>query len=174
MTEERGPISPRMGRSGAGGGANGWVSLDHHAGRNSVACSGSLGFQGCSLPTWCLGSTSFTHTLLLAVGEENQPGWLCPDEDKKSKAPFWCPILACCIPAFSSRGLSLQVSAVGLAESTVEVAVVLLLLGEAEFAGHARSRSGPGSRSSFSTCPDGVGQAFLLLYESAFSPQKRE
>ncbi|XP_030875048.1 rho guanine nucleotide exchange factor 10-like protein [Leptonychotes weddellii] len=44
-------------------------------------------------------------------GEENQPGWLCPDEDKKSKAPFWCPILACRIPAFSSRGLSLQLGA---------------------------------------------------------------
>lgn len=61
--------------------------------------------------------TSFTHPLPLAVGEENQPGWLCPDEDKKSKAPFWCPILACCIPAFSSRGLSLQVSGADLAES---------------------------------------------------------
>lgn len=121
MTKERGPVSPRRGRSGAGGGARGWVSLGHRASRTSVACSGSLGFQGCSLPTWCSGSTSFTHTLLLAAGEENQPGWLCPDEDKKSKAPFWCPILACCIPAFSSRGLSLQVSAVGLAESTRDI-----------------------------------------------------
>lgn len=46
-------------------------------------------------------------------GEENQPGWLCPDEDKQSRAPFWCPILACCVPAFSFRGLSLQVSARG-------------------------------------------------------------
>ena len=47
------------------------------------------------------------------AGEENQPGWLCPDEDKQSRAPFWCPILACCVPAFSFRGLSLQVSARG-------------------------------------------------------------
>lgn len=54
--------------------------------------------------------TSFPCTLPLAVGEENQPGWLCPDEDRKSKAPFWCPILACCVPAFSSRALNLQVS----------------------------------------------------------------
>lgn len=66
--------------------------------------------------------TGFTHLLPLAVGEENQPGWLCPDEDKKSKAPFWCPILACCIPAFSSRGLSLQVSGVDLEEPTTKVA----------------------------------------------------
>ena len=66
--------------------------------------------------------TSSSHLLPLAAGEENQPGWLCPDEDKKSKAPFWCPILACCIPAFSSRGLSLQVSGTRLAEPTTKVA----------------------------------------------------
>eukprot|EP00069_Balaena_mysticetus_P013524 bmy_08203T0 len=51
------------------------------------------------------------HLAKIGLREENQPGWLCPDEDKKSKAPFWCPILACCIPAFSSRGLSLQLAA---------------------------------------------------------------
>ncbi|KAK1340435.1 hypothetical protein QTO34_019005 [Cnephaeus nilssonii] len=55
--------------------------------------------------------TCFTPLLPFAAGEENQPGWRCPDEDKKSKAPFWCPTLACCIPAFSSRGLSLQLGA---------------------------------------------------------------
>uniref|UniRef100_A0A8C9LAT8 Rho guanine nucleotide exchange factor 10 like n=1 Tax=Pavo cristatus TaxID=9049 RepID=A0A8C9LAT8_PAVCR len=42
---------------------------------------------------------------------ENQPGWLCPDEDKKSKAPFWCPILSCHMPAFSSKALDLQLNA---------------------------------------------------------------
>nr|BAC03792.1 unnamed protein product [Homo sapiens] len=51
------------------------------------------------------------HLAKIGLREENQPGWLCPDEDKKSKAPFWCPILACCIPAFSSRALSLQLGA---------------------------------------------------------------
>ncbi|TKC40753.1 hypothetical protein EI555_001706, partial [Monodon monoceros] len=51
------------------------------------------------------------HLAKIGLREENQPGWLCPDEDKKSKAPFWCPILACCIPAFSPRGLSLQLGA---------------------------------------------------------------
>ncbi|XP_036855978.1 rho guanine nucleotide exchange factor 10-like protein isoform X4 [Manis javanica] len=51
------------------------------------------------------------HLAKIALREENQPGWLCPDEDKKSKAPFWCPVLACCTPAFSSRGLSLQLGA---------------------------------------------------------------
>uniref|UniRef100_G3TZB4 Rho guanine nucleotide exchange factor 10-like protein n=1 Tax=Loxodonta africana TaxID=9785 RepID=G3TZB4_LOXAF len=48
------------------------------------------------------------HLAKIGLREENQPGWLCPDEDKKSKAPFWCPILACCVPAFCSRALSLQ------------------------------------------------------------------
>ncbi|XP_003783904.1 rho guanine nucleotide exchange factor 10-like protein isoform X1 [Otolemur garnettii] len=51
------------------------------------------------------------HLAKIGLREENQPGWLCSDEDKKSKAPFWCPILACCIPAFSSRALSLQLGA---------------------------------------------------------------
>ncbi|XP_069335515.1 rho guanine nucleotide exchange factor 10-like protein isoform X5 [Eulemur rufifrons] len=51
------------------------------------------------------------HLAKIGLREENQPGWLCPDEDKKSKAPFWCPILACCVPAFSSRALSLQLGA---------------------------------------------------------------
>uniref|UniRef100_A0A8B9TP32 Rho guanine nucleotide exchange factor 10-like protein n=1 Tax=Anas platyrhynchos TaxID=8839 RepID=A0A8B9TP32_ANAPL len=35
------------------------------------------------------------HLAKIGLREENQPGWLCPDEDKKSKAPFWCPILSC-------------------------------------------------------------------------------
>ncbi|XP_067423657.1 rho guanine nucleotide exchange factor 10-like protein isoform X3 [Emydura macquarii macquarii] len=52
------------------------------------------------------------HLAKIGLREENQPGWLCPDEDKKSKAPFWCPILACRMPAFSSKALDLQLGAV--------------------------------------------------------------
>uniref|UniRef100_A0A8C3LDQ4 Rho guanine nucleotide exchange factor 10-like protein n=1 Tax=Chrysolophus pictus TaxID=9089 RepID=A0A8C3LDQ4_CHRPC len=51
------------------------------------------------------------HLAKIGLREENQPGWLCPDEDKKSKAPFWCPILSCHMPAFSSKALDLQLSA---------------------------------------------------------------
>ncbi|KAM9687017.1 rho guanine nucleotide exchange factor 10-like protein isoform 1-T2 [Trichechus inunguis] len=51
------------------------------------------------------------HLAKIGLREENQPGWLCPDEDKKSKAPFWCPILACCVAAFSSRALNLRLGA---------------------------------------------------------------
>ncbi|NXW53561.1 ARGAL protein, partial [Eurystomus gularis] len=50
------------------------------------------------------------HLAKIGLREENQPGWLCPDEDKKSKAPFWCPILSCHMPAFS-KALDLQLSA---------------------------------------------------------------
>ncbi|XP_036034520.1 rho guanine nucleotide exchange factor 10-like protein [Onychomys torridus] len=57
------------------------------------------------------------HLAKIGLREENQPGWLCPDEDRKSKAPFWCPTLACCVPAFSSRALSLQLG--GLVHSPV-------------------------------------------------------
>ncbi|XP_062449047.1 rho guanine nucleotide exchange factor 10-like protein isoform X2 [Rhea pennata] len=51
------------------------------------------------------------HLAKIGLREENQPGWLCPDEDKKSKAPFWCPILSCHVPAFSSKALDLQLGA---------------------------------------------------------------
>ncbi|NWV35931.1 ARGAL protein, partial [Grantiella picta] len=51
------------------------------------------------------------HLAKIGLREENQPGWLCPDEDRKSKAPFWCPILSCHIPAFSSKALDLQLTA---------------------------------------------------------------
>ncbi|OXB59651.1 hypothetical protein ASZ78_004979 [Callipepla squamata] len=53
------------------------------------------------------------HLAKIGLREENQPGWLCPDEDKKSKAPFWCPILSCHMPAFSSKALDLQVKVGG-------------------------------------------------------------
>uniref|UniRef100_A0A8B9I8F1 Rho guanine nucleotide exchange factor 10-like protein n=1 Tax=Anser brachyrhynchus TaxID=132585 RepID=A0A8B9I8F1_9AVES len=51
------------------------------------------------------------HLAKIGLREENQPGWLCPDEDKKSKAPFWCPILSCHMSAFSSKALDLQLGA---------------------------------------------------------------
>ncbi|XP_025019866.1 rho guanine nucleotide exchange factor 10-like protein isoform X4 [Python bivittatus] len=51
------------------------------------------------------------HLAKIALREENQPGWICPEEDKKSKAAFWCPILVCHLPAFSSRALDLQLGA---------------------------------------------------------------
>ncbi|XP_063273593.1 rho guanine nucleotide exchange factor 10-like protein isoform X3 [Prinia subflava] len=50
------------------------------------------------------------HLAKIGLRDENQPGWLCPDEDGRSRAPFWCPILSCHIPAFS-KALDLQLGA---------------------------------------------------------------
>ncbi|KFU88218.1 Rho guanine nucleotide exchange factor 10-like, partial [Chaetura pelagica] len=75
------------------------------------------------------------HLAKIGLREENQPGWLCPDEDKKSKAPFWCPILSCHMPAFSSKALDLQVRPkVNLSSNPsipkISFPLCILLLGE--------------------------------------------
>ncbi|KAM4703509.1 rho guanine nucleotide exchange factor 10-like protein [Rhinophrynus dorsalis] len=48
------------------------------------------------------------HLAKIALREENQPGWLCPEEEKKTKAPFWSPTLVCRLPAFSTKASDLQ------------------------------------------------------------------
>ncbi|XP_075697044.1 rho guanine nucleotide exchange factor 10-like protein [Rhinoderma darwinii] len=50
------------------------------------------------------------HLAKIALREENQPGWLCPEEEKKMKIPFWCPTLVCRFPSFSTKASDLQVS----------------------------------------------------------------
>ncbi|XP_069096781.1 rho guanine nucleotide exchange factor 10-like protein isoform X2 [Pleurodeles waltl] len=52
------------------------------------------------------------HLAKIAQKEENQPGWLCPEEDKKTKAPFWCPVLTCRLPAFSTNAHDLKLGAI--------------------------------------------------------------
>lgn len=106
--------------------------------------------------------TGFPLLLALAVGEENQPGWLCPDEDKKSKGPFWCPILACCIPAFSSRGLSLQVSGMDLAGDSWD---------NWDFWPVPPAGGGRGVVPASLPLTDGVAQDALMRQESASPPK---
>ncbi|KAM3922566.1 rho guanine nucleotide exchange factor 10-like protein isoform 1-T2 [Leptodactylus fuscus] len=48
------------------------------------------------------------HLAKIALREENQPGWLCPEEEKKNKIPFWSPTLVCRLPAFSTKASDLQ------------------------------------------------------------------
>ncbi|XP_018428706.1 PREDICTED: rho guanine nucleotide exchange factor 10-like protein [Nanorana parkeri] len=48
------------------------------------------------------------HLAKIGLREENQPGWLCPEEEKKTKIPFWSPTLVCRLPAFSTKASDLQ------------------------------------------------------------------
>ncbi|KAF4078135.1 hypothetical protein AMELA_G00195830 [Ameiurus melas] len=41
--------------------------------------------------------------------EENLPGWVCAEEDEKTKPPFWCPLLACRVPVFSPKAQDLKI-----------------------------------------------------------------
>ncbi|KAI1892503.1 hypothetical protein AGOR_G00134270 [Albula goreensis] len=43
------------------------------------------------------------HLAKIALREENMPGWFCAEDDGKTKAPFWCPLLACRVPVFSTK-----------------------------------------------------------------------
>ncbi|RXN34051.1 rho guanine nucleotide exchange factor 10 isoform X1 [Labeo rohita] len=43
------------------------------------------------------------HLAKIALKDENTPGWFSAEDDGKTKAPFWCPLLACRIPVFTSR-----------------------------------------------------------------------
>lgn len=113
-----------------------------------------LGWAGAGPAPWARGApTALTRLRALAAGEENQPGWLCPDEDRKSRAPFWCPILACCVPAFSSRGLSLQVSGMGHAEPSTKLG----------FRGVPAAREGPAAGPASPSLTDAVGRDLLPL-----------
>ncbi|XP_076123415.1 rho guanine nucleotide exchange factor 10-like protein isoform X2 [Alosa pseudoharengus] len=40
------------------------------------------------------------HLAKIAQREENTPGWHCEEDDERSRAPFWCPLLACRVPVF--------------------------------------------------------------------------
>uniref|UniRef100_A0A671TBF2 Rho guanine nucleotide exchange factor 10-like protein n=1 Tax=Sinocyclocheilus anshuiensis TaxID=1608454 RepID=A0A671TBF2_9TELE len=42
------------------------------------------------------------HLAKIALRDENTPGWFSAEDDGKTKAPFWCPLLACRMPAFTS------------------------------------------------------------------------
>ncbi|XP_036446688.1 rho guanine nucleotide exchange factor 10-like protein isoform X6 [Colossoma macropomum] len=43
------------------------------------------------------------HLAKIAQREENLPGWVCAEDDEKTKPPFWCPLLACRVPVFSPK-----------------------------------------------------------------------
>lgn len=41
--------------------------------------------------------------LFFISGEENSPGWLCGEDEGKTMAPLWCPLLACHMPVFATK-----------------------------------------------------------------------
>ncbi|XP_077948928.1 rho guanine nucleotide exchange factor 10-like protein isoform X3 [Gasterosteus aculeatus] len=43
------------------------------------------------------------HLAKIAQREENSPGWVCGQDEGKSIAPFWCPLLACHMPVFATK-----------------------------------------------------------------------
>ncbi|KAF7662309.1 hypothetical protein LDENG_00238970 [Lucifuga dentata] len=43
------------------------------------------------------------HLAKIALREENSPGWLCGEDDGKTMAPFFCPLLACHMPVFATK-----------------------------------------------------------------------
>ncbi|XP_060794230.1 rho guanine nucleotide exchange factor 10-like protein isoform X2 [Neoarius graeffei] len=48
------------------------------------------------------------HLAKVAQREENLPGWVCAQDDEKTKPPFWCPLLACRVPLFSPKTQDLK------------------------------------------------------------------
>ncbi|XP_028261452.1 rho guanine nucleotide exchange factor 10-like protein isoform X2 [Parambassis ranga] len=43
------------------------------------------------------------HLAKIALREENSPGWLCGEDEGKTIAPFWHPLLACHMPVFATK-----------------------------------------------------------------------
>ncbi|KAM6981307.1 rho guanine nucleotide exchange factor 10-like protein [Aplochiton taeniatus] len=51
------------------------------------------------------------HLAKVALREENAPGWFCGEDDGKSSAPFWCPLLACRMPVFATKSAERKLEA---------------------------------------------------------------
>nr|XP_023697300.1 rho guanine nucleotide exchange factor 10-like protein isoform X2 [Paramormyrops kingsleyae] len=43
------------------------------------------------------------HLAKVAQREENSPGWVCAEDDGKTKTPFCCPLLACRVSVFTTK-----------------------------------------------------------------------
>ncbi|XP_058229457.1 rho guanine nucleotide exchange factor 10-like protein isoform X2 [Hemibagrus wyckioides] len=51
------------------------------------------------------------HLAKIAQREENTPGWICAEDDGRTKAPLWCPLLACRMPVFTSKAQDCKLEA---------------------------------------------------------------
>uniref|UniRef100_A0A8C7K7U7 Rho guanine nucleotide exchange factor 10 like n=1 Tax=Oncorhynchus kisutch TaxID=8019 RepID=A0A8C7K7U7_ONCKI len=57
------------------------------------------------------------HLAKIAKREENTPGWVFAEDDGKTRHPFWCPLLACRLPIFSSKTQDQKVSSYSCEEA---------------------------------------------------------
>uniref|UniRef100_A0A4W3GJ12 Rho guanine nucleotide exchange factor 10 like n=1 Tax=Callorhinchus milii TaxID=7868 RepID=A0A4W3GJ12_CALMI len=72
------------------------------------------------------------HMAKVALSKENQPGWLCLEDDGKMKAPFWCPLLACRLPMHTSKSAlhtPVQSSILGISTASTSIAQGYLWVG---------------------------------------------
>ncbi|XP_016373486.1 rho guanine nucleotide exchange factor 10-like protein isoform X2 [Sinocyclocheilus rhinocerous] len=51
------------------------------------------------------------HLAKIALRDENLPGWVCVEDDEKTKPPFWCPLLACQLAVFTPKMQDLKLQA---------------------------------------------------------------
>ncbi|XP_019110486.2 rho guanine nucleotide exchange factor 10-like protein isoform X2 [Larimichthys crocea] len=51
------------------------------------------------------------HLAKIALREENSPGWLCGEDEGKTMAQFWCPLLACHMSVFATKSSERKVEA---------------------------------------------------------------
>uniref|UniRef100_A0A8C2GSJ4 Rho guanine nucleotide exchange factor (GEF) 10-like b n=1 Tax=Cyprinus carpio TaxID=7962 RepID=A0A8C2GSJ4_CYPCA len=59
------------------------------------------------------------HLAKIALRDENLPGWVCVEDDEKTKPPFWCPLLACQLPVFTPKMAMSVSSGIGCPPSHV-------------------------------------------------------
>ncbi|XP_041639947.1 rho guanine nucleotide exchange factor 10-like protein isoform X5 [Cheilinus undulatus] len=51
------------------------------------------------------------HLAKIAQREENSPGWLYGEDEGKTMAPFWCPLLTCHMPVFATKSAERKLEA---------------------------------------------------------------
>ncbi|KAM3871593.1 rho guanine nucleotide exchange factor 10-like protein [Diretmus argenteus] len=60
------------------------------------------------------------HLAKINQRQENTPGWDCAEDDNKTKAPFWCPLLSCRLPiSTSTKELKLEAAVHSPAQSAL-------------------------------------------------------
>uniref|UniRef100_A0A674BA70 Rho guanine nucleotide exchange factor 10 like n=1 Tax=Salmo trutta TaxID=8032 RepID=A0A674BA70_SALTR len=75
------------------------------------------------------------HLAKIAKREENTPGWVFAEDDGKTRHPFWCPLLACRLPIFSSKTQDQKVST-----NVVQLTIMVHVMSNPSLGFKSRSR----------------------------------